>query len=68
MDLLIIKEGKRYGFEIKFTDSPKMSRSLQISIETLNLDHVYLIYPGKIAFPLTEQVRAVPLQEYLSTF
>ena len=65
LDLLIIKDGKRFGFEVKFTDSPKMTKSLNTSINVLQLDHVFLIYPGKMAFPLTEKVKAIPLQAYL---
>lgn len=45
LDLLIMKAGKRIGFEFKYTDNPKITKSIRIAIEDLKLDHVYIITP-----------------------
>lgn len=58
LDLLIIKNGKRHGFEIKYTDKPRLTPSMQKAAETLSLDSLALIYPGDVSFPLSEFVRA----------
>ncbi len=58
LDLLIIKDGKRIGFEVKYTDRPKITPSMKIAYEDLKLDHLYLIFPGKVSFPLAEHITA----------
>ncbi len=66
LDLLIIKNGKRLGFEFKYTDMPKVTKSMTIAIEDLKLDKLVIIYPGKEAFPLTTYIDAIGLESYLS--
>lgn len=58
LDLLIIKNGKKIGFEFKYTDRPKITTSMQIAMQDLNLDHLYLIFPGRASFPLSENITA----------
>ncbi len=59
LDLLIFKDGKRFGFEFKYTDSPKTTKSMHIALEDLKLDHLYLIFPGKFSFPLGDNTTAL---------
>jgi uncharacterized protein len=56
LDLLIMKDGKRIGYEFKYTDSPKMTPSMRIACEDLKLDHLYVIHPGKAIFPLSDKI------------
>jgi len=56
LDLLIIKNGKRIGFEIKYTDAPRTTKSMQIALIDLKLDHLIVIYPGNQTYPLTENI------------
>lgn len=65
LDLLILKNGKRLGFEFKYTDSPKITPSMKIACNDLKLDHLYVIFPGKGSFPLSEQIKACSLGDYL---
>ncbi len=59
LDLLIIKDGKRLGFEFKHTDFPKVTPSMKIAMETLKLDHLYVIFPyQQDPFPLSEKITA----------
>ncbi len=62
LDLLIIKNGKRLGFECKYTDRPKTTLSMHIAIQDLKLDHLYVIFPGNITFPLSDKITASGLQ------
>jgi predicted AAA+ superfamily ATPase len=59
LDLLIVKEGKRYGFEIKFTDKPCITKRMRKAQEVLCLDSMQVIYPGEMTFPLSEDIDAV---------
>ncbi len=58
LDLLIIKNGKRIGYEFKYSDRPTITPSMRIALEDLKLDHLYVIYPGGQTFPLSERITA----------
>jgi uncharacterized protein len=62
LDLFIIKNGKRIGFEFKYTDAPKITKSMRIAQEDLKLDHLIVMYPGKEIFPLSETIQAYGLE------
>lgn len=66
LDLLALKNGKRLGFEFKYSDSPKTSKSMRIAIKDLNLDKLFIIYPGDQIFPLDEKILAFGIKN-LST-
>lgn len=65
IDLFIIKDGKRLGFEFKFTDAPKMTKSMAIAQADLKLDKLIVIYPGKHCFPIGKNIEAIGLEAYL---
>ena len=58
LDLMIVKDNRRIGFEIKFTERPKLTRSMQIAENDLELDECHVIFPGNYSFPLTETITA----------
>ncbi len=61
LDLLAFKNGKRIGFEFKYTDSPKITKSMNIALEDLKLDQIYVIFPGPIRFSMSEKIIACGL-------
>lgn len=61
IDLLLFKNGKRVGVECKRVDAPRLTTSMQIALEDLQLNHLAVIYPGERLYPLSEKVSAVPL-------
>jgi len=65
LDLLIIKYGKRLGFEFKYADAPKLTRSMKIAMDNLQLDSISVIYPEGKTFKLDEKITAIPLESYL---
>lgn len=65
LDLFIFKDGKRLGFEFKYADAPKITKSMQIAITDLKLDHLTIVYPGKQTFPLTEKITAQGLESII---
>ena len=61
LDLLILQNGRRLGFEIKLTKSPQVTASMRSSKEALELDHLYVMCHGEgEPWPLSEGVTAVP--------
>lgn len=63
LDLLIVKDGKKIGFEFKYTDSPKLTPSMKIAIEDLQLDYLFVVHPGVATFPMAEKITASGLSE-----
>lgn len=47
--------------EFKRTDSPRATRSISIAAEDLQLDDLYVVYPGDKRFRLAPGIEAVPL-------
>ena len=62
IDLFVLKEGKRYGFEMKYTETPRATKSMHLAMKALKLDHLEVIYPGKDVFYLGDKIVAKPLQ------
>jgi hypothetical protein len=62
LDLFFIKDGKRLGFEFKYTDYPKITKSMHIALQDLALDHLYLVFPHHQTFPLAEKITALGLE------
>lgn len=61
LDLLVFKNGKRIGFEFKYSDTPKITKSMNIALEDLKLDHLYIIFPGTLNFAMNDKVTACGL-------
>lgn len=64
LDLLIIKNGKKLGFEIKYSGAPKLTKSMQIAQQDLGLDVLTVVYPGDIEYPLTKDIHVKPLTSF----
>lgn len=60
IDLVFHKEGLMYGVEIKRSDAPVMTPSIQHAIKDLKLKRVAVIYPGKQRYSIGDNVSAVP--------
>ncbi len=63
LDLLLIRGGVRTGFEMKYTDSPRTTRSMRVAIEDLGLDQLYVVHPGPTSFDMDTSIRAVTLRD-----
>jgi len=61
LDLLVIQDGRRLGFEIKLTQSPQVTASMRSAKLTLGLDHLYVMCHGEgEPWPLADGATAVP--------
>lgn len=65
VDLRLELDGRVLGIEIKRTDTPKTTRSMYSAIESLGLDHLYVVHAGDHRFPMTDTVTAVGAREVL---
>jgi len=61
LDLLIFKNGRRYGIEVKHQDAPTLTASMRTALADLQLEHLTVLYPGSRNYALAERVTVVPL-------
>ncbi len=63
VDLFWMHGGRRWGVEFKYADAPRGTQSMSIVINDLALDHLWVIYPGKQRYRLSENITVLPLSE-----
>lgn len=63
LDLVFQKKGKTWGVEIKWTDTPAITRSVRSGLEELGLEHVWIVHPGEGIRTLDARVTAVGLRD-----
>jgi Predicted ATPase (AAA+ superfamily) len=68
LDLFLMKFGKRLGFEFKYTDNPKITKSMHIALADLKLDHLYIIMPESDYYLLDEKIAVCGLNNIESVF
>lgn len=68
LDLLLCRGGQRYGFEIKYTDAPGVTKSMRIAQCDLNLDRLFIVHPGTASFPLDKGIEALALSDLPSVW
>lgn len=66
IDLLVCSGSRKFGFEIKRTSAPRLTRSMLTAIDDLGLERIDLVHAGEMTFPLAERVRAVAARDLFS--
>jgi predicted AAA+ superfamily ATPase len=66
LDLLVVRGGRRYGFEITRTTTPRVTPSMRSALEDLRLTRLEVIHAGPESFPLTTKIRAVAAERLLT--
>jgi hypothetical protein len=66
LDLLLLRNGKRYGVEVKRQDAPSVTPSMRIAMKDLALDHLTVLYPGDQAYPIGKRMSVLPLSALAS--
>lgn len=61
LDALFIRDGRRLGVEIKRADAPRLTPSMRHAMTDLELDRLWVVYPGKHAYSLGERIHVLPL-------
>lgn len=63
LDLFVQSNGRRLGFEFKFSDTPRLTPSMHSALEQLHLDRLYVVHAGRDRFPLAKSIEAMPLAD-----
>ena len=63
LDLLLLRRGRRFGFEFKCTDAPRTTKSMHTVSEDLGLEHLWVVYPGDLDYALADNISALPLKQ-----
>lgn len=61
LDLLLLKQGRRIGVEVKRQDAPRLTPSMRSALADLRLDCLTVLYPGTRDYDLADRVRVLPL-------
>jgi hypothetical protein len=60
---ILLANVRRYGAEFKFSEAPKISQSMRIALNDLDLNHLWVIYPGQHHYPVDEKISVQPLRQ-----
>ena len=55
--------GLRIGFEMKFSEAPKVTGAMHEMAETLRLDHLFVVCPTTRAYPVERHITVLPASE-----
>lgn len=62
LDLLIIKNGKKYGFEVKNSDAPDITKSMHIAFIDLKLEHLYVVTSGDSTYKKLDNITVIGIK------
>jgi predicted AAA+ superfamily ATPase len=65
LDLLVMRRGRRWGFEVKRTSAPQVTPSMRSALEDLRLDRLWVVHAGANTFRLGPRIRAVAAADLL---
>lgn len=65
LDLMIFQNGKRIGYEFKYTDQPKINKTTSILMKDLRLDHLYFVSPKARQTEIDRNITAIKLDDLL---
>jgi predicted AAA+ superfamily ATPase len=65
LDLLLFENGKRIGYEFKYSENPKTTRSMRVAIEDLKLDALRIVCPGDVTAQADSHIEVIGLQTLL---
>ncbi|HOX04504.1 MAG TPA: hypothetical protein P5555_20635 [Candidatus Paceibacterota bacterium] len=52
LDLMVLWQGRRIGFEFKLADAPAVTKSMRVAMADLKLDRLLVAVPGKESYDL----------------
>jgi uncharacterized protein len=61
LDLLLVRGGLRWGFEFKYNDAPRTTKSMRMAIDDLKLHRLFVFYPGEKDYALDDNIEVWPL-------
>ena len=61
LDLLVVRKGKRRGFEFKRTDAPTVTKSMHVALRDLGLASIDVLHTGDDTYALAPKIRALSI-------
>jgi predicted AAA+ superfamily ATPase len=61
VDVVAQIDNRLIGLEFKASDAPRQTRSMTSAIESLGLEKLIIIYPGKKDYPINDTVQALSI-------
>lgn len=63
VDLFWQHAGRNLAVEVKYADAPRLTPSMRSALDDLELDHLWVLYPGDRSYPLAENITVLPLAQ-----
>ena len=63
VDLFWQHAGRNLAVEVKYADAPRLTPSMKSALDDLELDHLWVLYPGDRSYPLGENITVLPLEQ-----
>lgn len=58
--------GRNVGVEFKRFDAPRLTRSMHTVFVDLDLNELWVVYPGARSYPLAERITVMPLHDCIA--
>ncbi len=68
LDLIFPFKGKRYGVEVKYGDAPGRTKSIASALNDLELERLWVVYPGTKRYSIGKSIEAISLPEFRNEF
>jgi len=65
LDLLVVRGRRRWGFEVKRTSAPSITRSMRSALADLRPQRLFVVHAGPNSFDMAHKIRAVAVQQLL---
>jgi predicted AAA+ superfamily ATPase len=62
LDLLLVRGDRRWGFELKYADAPRTTKSMRSALDALRLECLFVIYPGEKDYTLDDRIQVLALR------
>ncbi len=66
LDLMAHHGGRRVGVEIKYAEAPRITRSMRIAMESLDLSTLIVVYPGTRTYRADAGITMLPIRDLSS--
>lgn len=62
LDLLLVRGERRWGFEVKYADAPRTTKSMRVALDDLRLERLFVVYPGEQDYALDDRIQVLALR------
>ena len=57
---MVVDRGRRIGFEVKFNEAPRVTKAMRTAMETLALEHLFIVCPTREASRIDQGITMLP--------